>query len=323
MNDGPGAGARLLDGAALAKTIRESARRDAGLVSEGGRAPHLRVILLGSDPASETYVAAKTKAAREAGCTAETVLLPSGTPPAALLAEVARANRDPGVDGLLVQLPLEAGHDPRRVFDAIDPRKDVDGIHPENVGLLHQGRPRFTPCTPAGILAMLDSGSVPIAGRRAVVLGRSDIVGKPVAALLTSRDATVTLCHSKTPDLAAICAEADILIAAIGRPGFVTRAHVKPGAAVIDVGMNRLTPQSPAPEGLLASSRVRRLLAEKGRVLVGDVDFDDVAPVAGWISPVPGGVGPLTVAMLLVNTIRAARLGRDRRDREEMDPLTL
>lgn len=312
-----------MDGAALAKSIRESARQNAGLLSEGWRAPHLRVILLGSNAASETYVAAKTKAALDAGCTAETVRLPSGAAEGLLLAEIARGNRDAAVDGLLVQLPLESGHDPRRVFDAIDPLKDVDGIHPQNVGLLHQGRPRFTPCTPAGILALLDFAAIPIAGRRAVVLGRSDIVGKPVAALLTSRDATVTLCHSKTENIAALSAQADILIAAIGRPGFVTRAHVKPGAAVVDVGMNRLTPESAAPAGLLASPRVRRQLAEKGRVLVGDVDFDDVAPVAGWLSPVPGGVGPLTVAMLLVNTIQAARLGRERRAREEMDPLTL
>jgi methylenetetrahydrofolate dehydrogenase (NADP+)/methenyltetrahydrofolate cyclohydrolase len=314
---------QILDGAALAKTIREGARLEAERVSSGGRPPHLRVLLLGSDPASETYVASKTKAAVEAGCTAETVRLASGTSPAVLLAEIGRANRDDGVDGLLVQLPLEPGHDPRRVFDALDPWKDVDGIHPDNVGRLHQGRPRFVPCTPAGILALLDAAGVPIAGRRAVVLGRSDIVGKPVAALLTSRDATVTLCHSKTKDLAAICAEADILVAAIGRPGFVTAGYVRPGAAVVDVGMNRLIPGSPAPESLLSSVRVRRALEEKGRVLVGDVDFDAVAPVAGWLSPVPGGVGPLTVAMLLRNTIQAARLRQERRSREEMDSLTL
>lgn len=312
-----------MEGGELARIIREEARGAAERLSRDGRPPHLRVILLGSDPASETYVASKTRAAREAGCTAETVRLPSGTSPAALLAEVSRGNRDPSVDGLLVQLPLEAGHDPRRVFDAIDPWKDVDGVHPENVGLLHQGRPRFVPCTPAGILALLDASNVPIAGRRAVVLGRSDIVGKPVAALLTSRDATVTLCHSKTPDLPSVCAQADILIAAIGRPGFVTREHVRPGAAVVDVGINRLVAGGPAPPSLLASARVRRLLEEKGGALVGDVDYDAVANVAGWISPVPGGVGPLTVAKLLANTIEAARLARERRARQDIDPLTL
>jgi methylenetetrahydrofolate dehydrogenase (NADP+)/methenyltetrahydrofolate cyclohydrolase len=319
-------GARILDGAALARKIRENARREAGEVAVRGRPPRLRVILLGSDPASETYVASKEKAAREAGCAAETIRLPSGASPAALLGEISRANRDPGVDGLLVQLPLERGHDPRRVFDAIDPWKDVDGVHPDNVGRLHQGRPRFVPCTPGGILALLDAHEVPIAGRRAVVLGRSDIVGKPVAALLTARDATVTLCHSKTGDLARVCAEADILVVAIGRPGFVGRAHVKPGAAVVDVGMNRLSADAAsagAPPALLESPRVKRLLAEKGRALVGDVDFDEVSPVAGWLTPVPGGVGPLTVAMLLTNTVLAARLGRERHAREDLDALTL
>lgn len=317
------AGARILDGGGLARIVREQARASAGELSAGGRPPHLRVILLGTDPGSETYVAAKTSAAREAGCTAETVRLPSGTAPGALLAEVKRGNTDERVDGLLVQLPLEPGHDVRRVFDAIDPWKDVDGVHPENVGLLHQGRPRFTPCTPAGILALLDSAEVPIAGRRAVVVGRSDIVGKPVAALLTARDATVTLCHSKTADLDRICAEADILIAAIGRPGFVTREYVRPGAAVVDVGVNRLSESSPAPPHLVATERVRRAFAQGRSVLVGDVDFEAVAPIAGWISPVPGGVGPLTVAMLLKNTVLAARMRRERRGADEMDPLTL
>ena len=319
----PSPGARLLDGALLARKLREETRRLAERLSAQGRPPHLRVILLGNDPASENYVAAKTKAAREAGCTAETVRLVSGSPPSLLLAEVERGNRDEGVDGLLVQLPLEPGHDAYRVFDAIDPWKDVDGIHPENVGRLHQGRPRFVPCTPAGILALLDAGGVPIEGRRAVVVGRSDIVGKPVAALLTARNATVTLCHSKTQRLQEICAEAEILIAAIGRPGFVGPEHVRPGAAVVDVGINRISKAEEVPRRLFASARVRRAIEEKGSALVGDVDFDAVFPVAGWISPVPGGVGPLTVAMLLKNTVEAARLRRERRGNEEMDPLTL
>lgn len=315
--------ARLLDGSALARRIREAARLEAEEFAAQGRSPHLRVILLGDDPASQTYVASKTKAAREAGCTAETIRLATGSAPALLLAEVARANRDPAVDGILVQLPLERGHDPRRVYDALDPWKDVDGIHPDNVGRLHQGRPRFVPCTPAGILALLDEAGVALAGRRAVVLGRSDIVGRPVAALLTARDATVTLCHSRTADLAAVCSEADILVVAIGRAGFVTRDFVRPGAAVVDVGMSRIDAIEQAPLHLRESPRIRRLLAEKGRALLGDVDFDGVSEVAGWISPVPGGVGPLTVAMLLRNTIQAARLTRDRRRGEELDPLTL
>ncbi|HEY6930200.1 MAG TPA: bifunctional methylenetetrahydrofolate dehydrogenase/methenyltetrahydrofolate cyclohydrolase, partial [Thermoanaerobaculia bacterium] len=205
---------------------------------------------------------------------------------------------------------LEPGHDPRQVFDAIDPEKDVDGFHPENVGLLHQGRPRFVPCTPAGIIALLDAHSIPIAGRHAIILGRSEIVGKPAAALLTGRDATVTICHSKTRDLADLCREADILVAAIGRPGYVTADFIRPGAAVIDVGINRLTSLESAPENLRSSARLREVIARRGQVLVGDVDFDAAAQVAGAITPVPGGIGPLTVAMLLQNTLEAARRRR-------------
>ena len=315
--------ARLLEGAGLARALRDEARAEASALTARGASPSLRVILLGSDPASETYVASKTRAAREAGCRADTVRLPSGAPPEELLSEVARANRDDDVDGILVQLPLEPGHDPRRVFDALDPRKDVDGLHPENVGLLHQGRPRFVPCTPAGIVKLLESAEVPIGGRRAVVLGRSEIVGKPVAALLTARDATVTLCHSKTPNLAAVCAEADILVVAIGRPALVTSKFVKPGAAVIDVGVNRLESLESAPECLRRSERVRNAIAEKGRALVGDVDFDAVSRIAAWLTPVPGGVGPLTVAMLLKNTVLAARLRRTGAYPTDLDPLTL
>ena len=303
--------ARILDGAALAQRLRE--RVKASVAALAGPPPHLRVILLGRDPASETYIASKERAAREAGLRAETVRLPSGTTPPDLLSEVERANKDSSVDGVLVQMPLEPGHDPRRVFDAIDPEKDVDGFHPENVGLLHQGRPRFVPCTPAGIIALLDAHSIPIAGQRAVVLGRSEIVGKPVAALLLSRDATVTICHSKTRGLPAICREADILIAAIGRAGFVTADYVREGATVIDVGINRLDSLAAIPENLRSSTRVREAIERRGRVLVGDVDFEAVAPVAGAITPVPGGVGPLTVAMLLQNTLEAARLRRGAR----------
>ena len=220
----------LLDGAALARKIRERAARSAAQISASGRAPFLRVLLVGENPASQSYVASKAKAAEEAGIRAETRRLPADLSPDALLAEVARANADPAVDGLLVQLPLPKGHDTARVLDAVDPLKDVDGFHPENVGLLHQGRPRFVPCTPAGIVELLEAYEIPTRGRRAVVLGRSDIVGKPMAALLTARDATVTVCHSKTPDLPSVCREADMLVAAIGRPGFVTREFVKRGS---------------------------------------------------------------------------------------------
>ena len=300
--------AALLDGAALAKTLRERAREAAAAIASRGRAPFLRVLLVGENPASMAYVASKAKAAGEVGIGSETLRLPGDLSPEALLAEVARANADPGVDGILVQLPLPPAHDPARVLDAIDPLKDVDGFHPENVGLLHQGRPRFIPCTPAGIVALLEAHRVPIAGARAVVLGRSDIVGKPVAALLPARDATVTICHSKTRDLAATCRDADILVAAIGRPGFVTREFLREGAAVVDVGINRLDSLESAPRNLAASERIRGILREKGRAIVGDVDFDDAVSIARWVSPVPGGVGPLTVAKLLENTIRAEEL---------------
>ncbi len=302
----PSTSSQILDGASLAQRLREQVKvRVAG---RSGRPPHLRVLLVGNNPASQAYVSSKAKAAAEVGIRAETRLLPIDIPPESLLDEVSLANADSDVDALLVQLPLPDAHDASRVLDAIDPLKDVDGFHPENVGLLHQGRPRFVPCTPAGILELLDAYQIPLAGRRAVVLGRSDIVGKPMAALLTARDATVTVCHSKTRGLAAVCREADILVAAIGRPGFVTREFVREGVAVIDVGINRIVSLEAAPENLRGSTRVRAALEEKGRAIVGDVDFDDVAPVAAWLTPVPGGVGPLTVALLLQNTLKAATL---------------
>ncbi len=301
-----------MDGASLARKLRERSREEAQRVSERGAPPSLRVLLVGEDPASVTYVASKTRAAQEAGCRGETIRLPASVSPETLIEEVERSNHDDSVDGLLVQLPLPAGHDPRKVFDALDPAKDVDGLHPENVGLLHQGRPRFVPCTAAGILALLDACEVPIEGSNAVVLGRSEIVGKPVSALLTSRNATVTLCHSKTRDLAATCRRADILIAAIGRPGFVTRDFVRQGAAVVDVGITRLDSLANAPENLRGSTRLQEAIARKGTALVGDVDYDAVSAQAGWITPVPGGVGPLTIAMLLANTVKAARLRSSR-----------
>jgi methylenetetrahydrofolate dehydrogenase (NADP+)/methenyltetrahydrofolate cyclohydrolase len=302
--------ARILDGASLARAIREKVRAEAEEIARRGPAPFLRVILVGEDAASVTYVSSKTRAAQEAGCRAETVRLPEAIPPQRLLDEVERANNETDVDGLLVQLPLPRGHDARRVADALDPGKDVDGLHPENVGLLAQGRPRFVPCTAAGILALLEANAIAIEGAEAAVLGRSEIVGKPVAALLTSRSATVTLCHSRTRNLSAVCRRADILVAAIGRPGFVTRDFVQEGAAVVDVGINRLDSLESAPGNLRDSPRLREAIASKGKVLVGDVDFDAVSEVASWITPVPGGVGPLTIAMLLANTVKAARLRR-------------
>jgi len=295
----------VLDGTAVARVVRQRVA-EATAAARRDPPPGLRVLLVGDNPASLSYVGAKTRAALEAGIRAETVRLPAEIAPEALLSEVERANSDATIHGILIQLPLPPGHVQSRVLDAVDPGKDVDGFHPENVGLLHQGRPRFVPCTPAGILELLDAYEIPLSGRRAVVLGRSDIVGKPVAALLTARDATVTVCHSKTKDIASICREADVLIAAIGKPGFVTREFVRPGAAVVDVGINRLESLESAPAHLRRSERIRKALEEKGRILVGDVDYDDVSTVAGWLTPVPGGVGPLTVAMLLQNTAKAA-----------------
>jgi methylenetetrahydrofolate dehydrogenase (NADP+)/methenyltetrahydrofolate cyclohydrolase len=309
---GPSTRAIILDGTSLANKIREQTRNAAAEIVGHGAPPFLRVLLVGESPASRAYVSSKAKAASEAGIRAETLRLGADVAPDALLAEIARANAEPEVDGILVQLPLPPGHKTAKVLDSMHPLKDVDGFHPENVGLLHQGRARFVPCTPAGVIALLEAYEIPLAGRRAVVLGRSDIVGKPLAALLTARDATVTVCHSKTSDLPSICREADILVAAIGRPGFVTRAFVREGATVVDVGINRLDSLDAAPENLKRSARIRNALEQKGRVVVGDVDFDDVAPIAGWISPVPGGVGPLTVAMLLQNTVLAARLRSER-----------
>jgi methylenetetrahydrofolate dehydrogenase (NADP+)/methenyltetrahydrofolate cyclohydrolase len=301
---------RILDGASLARSLRERVRVEAEKIAARGSPPFLRVILVGENPASMTYVASKTRAAEEAGCRAETIRLPDSISRQRLLEEIARANREEEVDGLLVQLPLPPGHDPRAVADAVDPGKDVDGLHPENVGLLAQGRPRFVPCTAAGIVEVLEANAVGIEGAEAVVLGRSEIVGKPVAALLTSRNATVTVCHSKTRNLPEVCRRADVLIAAIGRAGFVTRDFVKEGAAVVDVGINRLDSLDAAPGNLRRSARVKEAIASKGKILVGDVDFDDVSQVASWITPVPGGVGPLTIAMLLANTVKAARLRR-------------
>ena len=302
---------QLLEGAQVAKRIRDEARAAAAALSPP---PALTVIILGSDAASETYVAAKARASQEAGIRAETVRLASGSPPEVLLDAVSAANRDPLVDGVLVQMPLPPGHDPARVIDSIDPYKDVDGLHPENVGLLHQGRPRFVPCTPAGILALLDHYGVPLSGNRAVILGRSGLVGRPLTALLTARDATITLCHSRTRDLPGVCREAEILVSAIGRPGFVTAEFVQPGATVVDVGINRIESIGDAPDNIRRSDRVASAIESKGRAFVGDVDFDDVSRVAARITPVPGGVGPLTVAMLIRNSVLAARLRRDADD---------
>jgi methylenetetrahydrofolate dehydrogenase (NADP+)/methenyltetrahydrofolate cyclohydrolase len=303
--------ARLLDGQALAVRIQqqEIAPQVAEFVRTHGRPPGLAIVLVGDNPASEVYVRNKLKSGAGVGFRADLERLPATATVQDVLALVDRLNRSPVHDGILVQSPLPKalGADAaQRVFDSIAPEKDVDGFAPESVGLMVQNRPALVACTPSGIIELLVREQVPIAGRHAVVIGRSDIVGKPMAMLLLHRDATVTICHSKTPDLAAVCREADILVAAVGRAGLVTKDFVKPGATVIDVGMNTLTAEADVrrmyPETHQRVARFR----EKGSLLVGDV-HPEVAEVAGALTPVPGGVGPLTITMLMVNTLRAAQ----------------
>jgi methylenetetrahydrofolate dehydrogenase (NADP+)/methenyltetrahydrofolate cyclohydrolase len=281
----------------------ELQREIARLLSRGIR-PGLGVLLVGDDPASAVYVNSKTRACDELGLFHETRRLPADATTEAVVAEVRSFNDRKDVHGILVQLPLPPQVDSTRVLDLVDPAKDVDGFHPENVGRLVQKRPRFVPCTPAGIMELLKRNEVSLAGKRAVVLGRSDIVGKPMAQLLMQADATVTVCHSRTRDLAAVTREADLLVAAIGRAGLVRKDHVKPGAVVVDVGMNRLATEAEAID-LLEPARLVRF-REKGWALVGDVHYPSVEPMAGAITPVPGGVGPLTIASLMKNTVQAA-----------------
>ena len=298
--------AALLDGTAIARAVREEATVAAAALRDQGVVPGLGVVVAGDDPASAVYVRNKTRACREAGLHHETITLPGNAVTADVVRAVEDLNRRREIHGILVQLPLPRGVETSAILDRVSPLKDVDGFHPENVGLLVQKRPRFVPCTPAGIMEMLKRSGIPVAGRRAVVLGRSDIVGKPMALLLLHADATVTVCHSRTADLASVTREADILIAAIGRPGFVRAEHVGPGAVVVDVGINRIQSRAAAAE-LLDAGRLRAFDA-KGYAVVGDVHQPSVAGVASALTPVPGGVGPLTIAMLVQNTVRAARL---------------
>ena len=276
--------AQLIDGKAVAKSIEEEV---AAAIARLGFAPGLVAVRVGNDPASEVYVRNKARKARELGLRGDELILPDSTTEAELLAHVDRLNRDDDVDGILVQLPLPKQIDATRVIDAIAPSKDVDGFHPINVGKLHLGRRTLVPCTPAGVIRLIESTGATIAGSNAVVIGRSDIVGKPMAALLLQRHATVTIAHSRTRDLAGVARGADILVAAVGKPLFVTPEMVKAGAIVIDVGINRVDGK-----------------------LVGDVDFANAREVAGWITPVPGGVGPMTIAMLMKNTVTAAEWRR-------------
>ena len=271
------------------------------------------MVLAGHNPASEVYVRNKLKTVAASGCRAELFRLDATAAVADALALVRRLNDDEAIDGILVQSPLPDGMGAdaeQQIFDTIDPAKDVDGFHPHNVGLLVQKRPRLVACTPLGCVELLEREAIALRGKHAVVIGRSDIVGKPMALLLLHRDATVTVCHSRTADLAAVARTADVLVAAIGRPAFVTRDYVKPGATVIDVGINTLTDRAEVERCFAEGSRKRTQFADQGRVLVGDV-HPDVEEVAGALTPVPGGVGPLTIAMVLRNTVTAAELRKD------------
>jgi len=301
--------ARRLDGTAWAATIRAELQPRVDAFAHGhGRPPGLAVVLAGDDPASEIYVRNKIATVAQHGCRGELFRLPSTASVDEALALVQRLNGDDSVDAILVQSPLPSamGDDAeQRVFDAIEPLKDVDGFHPVNVGRLVQKRQALVACTPLGCAELLDRERIPLRGRHAVVIGRSDIVGKPMALLLLHRDATVTICHSRTTNLAATCRTADVLVAAVGRAGFVTPEFVKPGATVIDVGINRLTEAADVAAFFQEGSRRRQQFEARGSVLMGDV-HPDVEAVAGAITPVPGGVGPLTIAMVLGNTVTAA-----------------
>jgi methylenetetrahydrofolate dehydrogenase (NADP+)/methenyltetrahydrofolate cyclohydrolase len=303
--------ATLLDGKAVAQQIRgELGDRVANVKAKLGRPPALAIVLVGDDPASEVYVRNKLKTAEDAGMGVHLERLPGSSSLADVLAVVDRFNADATFDGILVQSPLpkSLGADAeQQVFDRIDPGKDVDGFSPISAGLILQNREGFAPCTPSGVIELLVRAKIPIEGKHAVVIGRSDIVGKPMAALLLHKNATVTICHSRTRDLPAMCRTADILVAAIGRPAFVTPDFVKPGAVVIDVGINSVTKPEEAQKIFSAYPDRLKVFEKRGSVLVGDV-HPDVAGVAGALTPVPGGVGPLTIAMLMANTVRAAEL---------------
>src|ERR1700736_6439536 len=304
--------AAILDGNRIAQDIRREVAAEVEAMTAAGIRPGLAVVLVGHNPASEIYVRGKVKACEEVGIYSEKLTPPESATTMELLVLIEDLNRRDDVDGILVQLPLPAQVDAKKVLMAVDPAKDVDGFHPVNVGFLSTQRPGLVPCTPAEVMEILKRSNIPIAGGEAVVVGRSDIVGKPAAMLLLNANATVTVCHSKTHDLPGVCRRADILVAAIGRAGMITRDFVKPGATVIDVGMNKVT--EAAEFNLLFAGNAKReeSFRAKGSTLVGDT-HPQAAEVAGAITPVPGGVGPLTIAMLMANTVKAARMRRGSR----------
>jgi methylenetetrahydrofolate dehydrogenase (NADP+) / methenyltetrahydrofolate cyclohydrolase len=298
--------ALLLDGNRVRDQIKSELQPRVRALAAQGRPPGLAVVLAGHNPASEIYVRGKVKACHDLGIYSETITPPESVSTEELLALVGELNARCDIDGILVQLPLPPQVDSRRVLLAVDPEKDVDGFHPCNVGRMVAGLPGPRACTPAGILELLKRYQIPIAGRRAVVVGRSDIVGKPVALLLLHQHATVTICHSKTPDLPAVCREADILVAAIGRAAMLTSDYLKPGAIVVDVGMNRVDNREEAARIFRDAPEKLASFDRRGNLLVGDVDPCAMQEIASAYTPVPGGVGPLTIAMLMVNTVASA-----------------
>ena len=301
--------ARILDGAKIAAEIKAEVADEVRALAAAGATPGLAVILAGHNPASEIYVRNKTRSCEALGIYSETLTPADSVTTAELLAMVEKLNRRDQIDGILVQLPLPPQVDSKKVLLAVSPEKDVDGFYPINVGNLSTQRPGLVPCTPAGCIQILERSGIAIAGQNAVVVGRSDIVGKPVAMLLLNHNATVTICHSKTRDLAAVCRTADILVAAIGRAGMITREFVRPGATVIDVGINKISSRAEFEKFFKGNAKREQDFASKGSTLVGDV-HPDVAEIAGAITPVPGGVGPLTIAMLMANTVKAMKMRR-------------
>jgi len=301
--------ARILDGNKMASEIRGEVAAEVKALAASGLRPGLAVVLVGSHPASEVYVRGKVKSSEEVGIYSEKHTPAESVTTEELLALIADLNRRDEIDGILVQLPLPPQVNAKAVLLAVDPSKDVDGFHPMNVGYLSTQRPGLVPCTPAGVMEILKRSGIPIAGQEAVVVGRSDIVGKPVAMLLLNQHATVTVCHSKTRDLPGVCRRADILVAAIGWAGMVARDFVKPGATVIDVGINKITARADFERFFAGNKKREETFLAKGSTLVGDV-HPEVAEVAGAITPVPGGVGPLTIAMLMANTAKAAKMRR-------------
>jgi methylenetetrahydrofolate dehydrogenase (NADP+) / methenyltetrahydrofolate cyclohydrolase len=301
--------ARILDGAAIAAEIKAEVAEEVKLLATQGIRPGLAAVLVGHVPASEIYVRSKVKTCGELGLFSEMIEPPDTVTTEEMLALVADLNARDDIDGILIQLPLPAHVDPKLLLDSVMPEKDVDGFHPVNAGRLQAGRPALAPCTPAGVVQILKRSGIPISGQHAVVVGRSDIVGKPAAMLLLHENATVTICHSKTHDLPSITRQADILVAAIGRPGFVTSEMVKPGATVIDVGINRITDLAEFERFFAGDGRRAEIFSKRGSTIVGDV-HPMAFKIAGAYTPVPGGVGPLTIAMLMANTVRAAKLRR-------------